>query len=121
MDTIRILRILEYIGPRDAVEEQVRNSIHGERKGTRSLLSNGYCTIRATTLGSFPEILELPERLLPTWDDLEMSVRSKVLMKKHYPDMTPAQVVEEWNTKNALHPHITARVRAEIQELVGNF
>lgn len=50
MDTIRVLRIVEYVGPRDVVENQVQNSIHGQRT-IRNM------TIRATTLGSFPEIL----------------------------------------------------------------
>lgn len=57
MDTIRVLRIIEYVGPRDAVEAQLRNSLYGERAGTRGPVSGGTCTIRATTLGEFPEIM----------------------------------------------------------------
>lgn len=51
MDTVRIIRILEYVGPRDKMEHQIAKSIHGERT---------YCgiTIRAITLGTFPEIME---------------------------------------------------------------
>lgn len=51
MDTIRVLRIIEYSGPRAQVEIQVRNSVHGEREGIRGV------TIRAATIGEFPEIL----------------------------------------------------------------
>lgn len=61
-DIIRILRIVEYTGPREAVEMQVKRSLHGEvsypvsEKGFQRNL--GTVTIRATTLGAFPEILE---------------------------------------------------------------
>ena len=50
MDKVRILRIIEYVGPRDQVEEQVTKSIHGSRK-FRDVV------IRATTLGEAAEIL----------------------------------------------------------------
>lgn len=52
MDTIRILRVVEFTGPREQVERQVANSLHGEKR-----LSNGV-VIRVATLGAFPEILE---------------------------------------------------------------
>lgn len=52
MDTVRVLRIVEYVGDRDAVEEQVRVSLHGERKGM-----HGRVTIRAATIGDYPELL----------------------------------------------------------------
>ena len=54
-DTIRILRLYEFIGPRRAVEAQVAASLQGER-----LLPDGVITIRATTLGEFAEVLEAP-------------------------------------------------------------
>lgn len=50
-DTVRVLRIIEYIGPRDQVEIQVRGSIHGERKFRDT-------TIRGTTLGIYPDIMD---------------------------------------------------------------
>jgi hypothetical protein len=56
MDKIRVLRVIEYEGDRDAVEEQVRVSLHGERKGM-----HGRCTIRAATIGLYPEILQQKE------------------------------------------------------------
>lgn len=51
MDIVRVLRVVEYVGPRDQIEKQIRHSIHGERS------YNGI-TIRVATLGTFPEILE---------------------------------------------------------------
>ena len=54
MDSVRVLRVIEYTGPRDAVEEQVKRSIHGERrvKGV---------VIRAATVGDYPDILDSVE------------------------------------------------------------
>ena len=51
MDVIRVLRVIEYVGPRDEVEEQVRHSIQGERR-IRNI------RIRAGTIGDYPEILD---------------------------------------------------------------
>lgn len=58
-DIIRILRIIEYTGPRAAVEKQVEMSLHGEREGMHG------CKIRAATLGLFPEILESASKDAP--------------------------------------------------------
>lgn len=56
MDIIRVLRIVEYVGPRDLVEAQVARSIHGTREfGTREFRS---VRISAATIGTFPEILK---------------------------------------------------------------
>lgn len=54
-DIVRILRIVEYIGPREAIEKQIENSIHGTRRFDHRL---GPVTINAVTIGEFPEILE---------------------------------------------------------------
>ena len=51
-DIIRVLRVIEYTGPRDKVENQVSRSLHGEKR-----LPNGV-TIKAVTVGNYPEILE---------------------------------------------------------------
>lgn len=53
-DIVRVLRIVEYTGPRGAVEVSVANSIHGER---RIIRTDGVLTIRASTIGTYPEIL----------------------------------------------------------------
>ena len=51
MDRVRVLRIYEFEGPRDMMEKQIANSVHGQRSW-----GNG-CTIRAVTLGTYPEIM----------------------------------------------------------------
>lgn len=54
-DQVRVLRLIEYVGPREWVESTLERSV----KGTRHV---GKGTIRAVTLGDYPEILEnLPE------------------------------------------------------------
>lgn len=52
-DTVRVLRIIEYVGPRDLVERQLSRSLYGERIG-----AGGLVRIRAATIGEYPEILE---------------------------------------------------------------
>lgn len=64
MDTVRVLRIIEYVGPRDRVEETIATSVHGTRNCGRGLF------VRAATIGSYPELL--------TNIHLEMSVMSIV-------------------------------------------
>lgn len=55
MDIIRVLRLIEYVGPRDLVEEQLFKSIHGTR--TIDKPDKRSITIRAVTLGEVSEIL----------------------------------------------------------------
>lgn len=50
-DIVRVLRIIEYTGPRYAVEAQIERSLQGTKK-----LPNGV-VIRAATIGGYPEIL----------------------------------------------------------------
>ena len=50
-DIVRVLRVIEYVGPRADVEAQIKGSLHGERNG------RGGCIIKAATVGTFPEIL----------------------------------------------------------------
>lgn len=66
-DTVRVLRVLEYVGPRDAVEEQIKMSLHGERQGILGKISKKPCIIRAATIGLVPDIIEMGkvENLLP--------------------------------------------------------
>ena len=70
-DIIRVLRVIEYTGPRDKVEDQVARSLHGEKR-----LPNGV-TIKAATVGAYPEMLEG----LPVTDGFP-----GVLPKKAYPN-----------------------------------
>lgn len=55
MDIVRVLRILEYVGPRDVIEHQILNSLHGQKTFK---ISGKEITIRVATIGEYPEILE---------------------------------------------------------------
>lgn len=52
-DTVRVIRIVVYEGPRKRVEETVARAIHGTKDAGRCLW------ITATTLGDFAEIMEI--------------------------------------------------------------
>jgi hypothetical protein len=56
MDKVRVLRIIEYVGDRNMVEDTVEKSIQGTKQ-ISPLLS-----IKAATIGSYPEILETTEQ-----------------------------------------------------------
>lgn len=51
-DIVRVLRVIEYTGPRSWVEKTVSASVHGTRD------CGAGCYIRATTIGTYPEILK---------------------------------------------------------------
>jgi len=51
MDIVRVLRVIEYVGSRTAVERTVAKSVQGTKVC-------GLVTIKAATIGSYPEILE---------------------------------------------------------------
>jgi hypothetical protein len=51
-DIIRVLRVIEYIGPRSKVEKQVANSLHGTKEPGNGVI------IRAATIGAYPEVLK---------------------------------------------------------------
>ena len=53
MDKVRVIRVIEYIGPRDTIEEQLSISIMGDK-----YLKERDILIRTATIGQFPEILE---------------------------------------------------------------
>ena len=58
---VRVLRVLEYVGPREWVERTLANSIQGERRIGPDRV------IRAATLGLYPEVLQnLPEDIRPS-------------------------------------------------------
>ena len=57
-DIIRVLRTIEYIGPRADVAKQISNSIHGDRRGL------GQCLIRVGTVGSGAGDVPASEELL---------------------------------------------------------
>lgn len=65
-DIVRVLRIVEYVGPRGTVESELFRSIHGAKEFPITVQGiTSRVTIRATTLGEFPEIVE-PAK---TWND----------------------------------------------------
>lgn len=51
-DIIRVLRVIEYVGPRSWVEDTVARSIHGTKIVAKEK------RISAATLGAYPEIIE---------------------------------------------------------------
>ena len=50
-DIVRVLRVVEYVGPRKRVEEVVARSIFSSKDAGQGL------TIRAATIGSYPDVL----------------------------------------------------------------
>lgn len=67
MDIVRVLRLIEYEGPRDWVEKTLCQSLHGTK------VISGNKTIRATTLGDFPSLMLNND--CSTWLDSEGSKR----------------------------------------------
>jgi len=65
-DIIRVLRVIEYIGPRDRVEETVALAVHGTKDCGLDLI------IRAATIGEFPEILEKASTRKTIFDAVEV-------------------------------------------------
>lgn len=52
-DVVRVLRVLEYVGPRDVIEKQLTRNLHN---GTH-LFRHGQLVVRVATIGDYPEIL----------------------------------------------------------------
>lgn len=53
-DIVRVLRVVEYIGPRELVDQQIAASLHGERRVRTSQGHEGGVLIRAATVGVIP-------------------------------------------------------------------
>lgn len=60
-DRVRVLRVIEYVGPRSWVENIVTRSIHGTKECGRDRF------IHAATLGTYPEILSPTPTNAPPW------------------------------------------------------
>jgi chromosome segregation ATPase len=74
---VRVLRLVEYEGPRKEIEEQLKNSIHGTRTMRRAL------RITATDLGRFPEVIEEARRVADPSVIQELNARiEKVEMER---------------------------------------
>lgn len=54
-DIVRVLRIIEYVGEREAVEKNIATSITGTKIISKNL------TVNVATIGSYPEILKNKE------------------------------------------------------------
>lgn len=59
-DTVRVLRVIEYVGPRKWIEETLAKSIHGKKDCSTYAQKQGNvpCHINAMTLTVYPEILD---------------------------------------------------------------
>lgn len=57
-DTVRVIRILEYVGPRSWVEKTLQKSAI---QGTKDLGGDGRALITSVILGTFPEIVKKAE------------------------------------------------------------
>jgi hypothetical protein len=61
VDIIRVLRLIEYEGPRDLVEKQLKMSLHGTRNGIQDKESS--VRITAVTLDQFPQVLSEAQQI----------------------------------------------------------
>jgi hypothetical protein len=66
MDKVRVLRVIEYVGPRDVIEKQLRQSLqdgtHVKHYHGRDIVPSGApgvpYELRVATIGQFPEVLD---------------------------------------------------------------
>lgn len=79
-DIIRVLRLIEYEGPRDLVEEQVKKSIHGTRHGLSKPHKDFPDAVRITavTLGVYPEVIEEARRVPMVYEGENLSLRNQL-------------------------------------------
>lgn len=71
-DIVRVLRLIEYEGPRDMVEDAIKRSINGTKLCGIDWSHDSHfrrLRITATTLGMFPEIIEAA-RMTPCPNEL---------------------------------------------------
>ena len=67
MDKVQVLRVLYYSGDRAAVQAHLKDTLKGEKtfevfaNSRRDSPSLGTMTIRAATLGEFPDVIESEE------------------------------------------------------------
>jgi len=57
-DIVRVLRVIEYVGPRSWVEHTVSKSIHG-----KMIINKSSGSITAVTVGDYPDILTNAEEV----------------------------------------------------------
>lgn len=100
-EEVRVLRIIEYRGPRHWVETTVRRSIHGTK-----VLENG-AFITVTTLGEYPELVHPSDPSpRPTPDGLD-KVRQVLNELERLVDLKPnggiSKAVDLYYLKGDLH------------------
>ena len=90
-DEVRVLRLIEYRGPRDQMEDQIARSIQGSR-------SYGKMTITAITLGEFPlqEILNREENRTDGKDNPNES-EEPVGRKEKVDEEIDQENIDDWN------------------------
>ena len=98
-DRVRVLRLIEYEGPRAAVERQVENSIHGTRTfhtswGKRTPVDQplGAIRITAVTLGQYPEVIEQAREIIDP--SLIQELRDRAQWHQERMEKTEAQALE---------------------------
>ena len=74
-EKVRVLRVIEYVGDREWVEATVAKSLHG----TKHVISIPGGTIRAATIGEYPEVLDRDE------DDSHWKARDTTSPSKKQP------------------------------------
>lgn len=134
-DIVRVLRILEYIGPRDRVEDLLDRSIRGTRR--YGAMSSDVVQIRAATIGTYPEIMtqaelaDCEEDVLPETYNygrrqgdldlrLETDLAETIVRKAH----TQAQAYAHAQVQAQAHPStwgVATLVGGEYQMLHGPF
>jgi hypothetical protein len=62
-DYVRVLRLVQYEGPRDLVEKQLKSSLHGSRDVMCGHRTGASVLITAVTLDQFPQVLGEAERI----------------------------------------------------------
>jgi hypothetical protein len=107
-DVVRVLKLVEFVGERKAVEEQLSMGL-GE--GTRNLTRHGkgVCIINSAVVGSYPELLEnLPIRFQPSGQT--EAIVSEVL--KHWHDVESTDAGRSGDEKIAM---VARRLAGKLQ------
>lgn len=106
-EIIRILRVIEYIGPRAAVERQVVNSKHGDHQF-------GDVTMKVATVGAFPEVLKAP-----TLADMEINIRAMNVLRKHFAEDSMVHYIASHTDEYFREIGLRVRDIKEIREVAG--
>ena len=82
-DIVRVIRIVQYVGPRESVEKQIAKSIQGSQIcGPRE----GPIVISAITLGIFPETLNYQDALtFEAWSKVQQDALKSELFHGEKP------------------------------------